>query len=297
VLALRATLFRLMIVSLLLGLVPTRGFAEGRLSQARGEVRTASAPSEPAEKKKSHDHDDDCSCSDCCGHSTSGGPIFEFVAGAVVIVATSPFWGPPVLVGDRYADRLSFLDYPYQHGYASGIVFDTQPDFGNYFVRNWQSRLQSEYIDNFDGLQSYAGQFIFESNFRLGFDTSMQYRREGITGGAVDELWTGDANVVFRFAQSEHLMMRTGIGFNWLSDDFGSDFGFNFTYSGDLFPCDPWVISAEMDLGKLGSATLVHLRSTVGVQFHRFEVYTGFDYYNVGGVGLNGLVAGVRLWW
>ena len=65
-----------------------------------------------------------------------------------------------------------------------------------------------------------------------------------------DQLWLGDVNVVYRCAQIPILQMRTGLGMNWLADEFGSDVGFNFTYSGDFFPADPWLVSAGINWGK-----------------------------------------------
>jgi hypothetical protein len=110
-------------------------------------------------------------------------------------------------------------------------------------------------------------------------------------------LWTGDCNVVFRFAQMPQMQMRTGLGFNWLSDHVGGEAGFNFTYSGDFFPAEPWILSGEIDWGKLGSVGLFHGRATVGVHYHRCEVYTGFDYLDIGDTQISGLIAGLRVWY
>ena len=289
-----STILRFTIIAFLLYSIPDIAIA-GRLSQVRDEVRASPAPSKP--KKKDDDHDDhghhhhDGNCDD---DDDLNNALGDFVCEALAWGLTSPFWGPPTAIGDEYCQTTGFLDYPYQHGCPTGIVFDPNE---SETMRWWRGRVQGEYIDNFDDLQSFGGQVLLESDMRFGFDSSMNYRRERLGGGLHDQLWTGDANLVFRFAQSEHLEMRTGAGFNWLSDDVSSEFGFNFTYSGDWFPCDPWVVSAEMDWGRLGSSELIHLRSTVGVQFHRFELYSGYDYYNVGGVELNGFIAGVRLWW
>jgi hypothetical protein len=35
----------------------------------------------------------------------------------------------------------------------------------------------------------------------------------------------------------------------------------------------------------------------MGVHFHRFEIYTGYDYYDVGNTQINGLFSGLRLWY
>ena len=142
-----------------------------------------------------------------------------------------------------------------------------------------------------------GGQVLFDTASRWGMDTEANYLREQAAADQRDQLWLGDVNLVYRFAQSPTLQMRTGLGMNWLADEFGSDFGFNFTYSGDFFPADPWIVSAEIDWGKLGHAGLFHGRATVGVHFHRLEVYTGYDYLDVGDTQINTAVSGVRIWY
>jgi len=91
--------------------------------------------------------------------------------------------------------------------------------------------------------------------------------------------------------------MRTGLGMNWLSDSVDSDFGFNFTYGGDWFPRKPWVISSTIDWGRLGHAALFHGRATIGMNYRRWEIYAGYDYYDVGGAQIDGFVTGIRFWY
>jgi hypothetical protein len=134
-----------------------------------------------------------------------------------------------------------------------------------------------------------------DTTSRWGIDTEWDYRRERLTSG-VDQLWTGDVNVVYRFAQSERAQFYTGLGANWLSDQIGTEAGFNFTYGFDLFPIHPWVLSGSIDWGQLGKATLFHGRGTVGVMLDRFELFTGYDYYNLEGVRLDGLIAGLQVY-
>ena len=90
--------------------------------------------------------------------------------------------------------------------------------------------------------------------------------------------------------------MRTGIGLNWISDQVGQDSGFNFTYGGDWFPVRPFIVSGELDWGEIGHSNLVHVRVTAGVEWHRAEVYVGYDYLDVGNAQLGTCLAGVRIW-
>lgn len=73
--------------------------------------------------------------------------------------------------------------------------------------------------------------------------------------------------------------MRTGLDLNWLSDNLGSDLGFNSTYKGDSFPIAPLVISVELDLGKIGSSSLSHVRITTGMNYRHAEIFVGYDHF------------------
>ena len=131
---------------------------------------------------------------------------------------------------------------------------------------------------------------------RLGLDASIDHRQEKLSRFEEDNLWTGDANLVFRFAQNEWMQMRSGAGLNWLADGDDTNLGFNFTYGADVMPLNPLVFSSEIDWGRLGQTSLFHSHTTVGVEFHHVELYTGFDYYDVGNTQIHGWLLGTRLW-
>ena len=73
-------------------------------------------------------------------------------------------------------------------------------------------------------------------------------------------------------------------------------FGFNFTYGADLYPCKPWVLSADLDAGTLGHTGLFRFRATGGVMLHGVETYTGYEYLDIGRGHTNLLVAGAQVW-
>ncbi len=289
------------LVFLILLLSPTRAWAQGSLQNMRDDVRSPPA-------NKSHDHDDDddddddrrrkrhrwCDDDDDDPWAALTAPLAAAAFYGAFIVAASPFWGPAALVGDNYDSRGTFALYPYQDDLDGFIVLEEVAHEDSY---TWSLRGRAEYADDFNDHLRFGGNLLLESTIRLGLDTSFDYRRESLAPGTHDSLWTGDANVVFRFAQSEKLMMRSGLGVNWLSDQYGSEFGFNFTYGGDWFPREPWIVSAEIDWGRLGRAELFHGRGTVGLNFRHFEVYTGYDFYHVGRAELSSLVSGVRFWY
>ena len=102
--------------------------------------------------------------------------------------------------------------------------------------------------------------------------------------------------MTYRFAQSDFGQFRAGLGINWLNDPSQTNLGFNFTYGADIFPAKPWVFSAVLDAGTLGHAGLFRFRTTAGVAYRSVELYTGYEYTDIGSVHWNGLIGGVRLW-
>jgi hypothetical protein len=281
---------------------PARVWSEGSLWQMREDVRAAPA-SGSSDGNRDDDRDDDDRrkrrrhdpfCEDEDPWSELTGPLFLAACYGAAWVAASPFWAPAKLVGDNYDTRGTFALHPYRDDLDGFMVLEDVAHQESYI---WSMRGRAEYADDFDDQLRFGGNLLLESAIRFGIDTSFDYRRESIASGIHDSLWTGDANIVFRFAQSQKLMMRTGLGVNWLSDQYGSDFGFNFTYGGDWFPREPWVMSAEIDWGRLGRAELFHGRGTIGLNFRHWEVFTGYDFYHVGRAELSGLVSGVRFWY
>ena len=296
-------------LSLAFLLLPTRAAsAQGMLQGLREDVRRPSSPSsdEKEEKKKEkkrhrgYVYYNDDHCHDCDDDDDSG--LGELFAMLTLGTVTSPFWVPRGIVADDTWDSGYFARYPYRcdlDGYMGtepSVVHTCYPWLADEHY-SWLLRARAEYADDFDDLSRVGGQVLLDSASRWGLDTEFNHWREDLGFGRHDSLWTGDLNVVYRFAQSPKTQMRTGVGCNWLSDTVGSEFGFNFTYGGDWFPHDPWIVSAEIDWGKLGNATLFHGRTTLGVHFHRFEIYSGYDYYDVGNTQINGIVSGLRLWY
>ena len=270
--------------------------AQGSLSQVRDSVRGDSGGSsddhdddDHSTRKKSRDHCNNGGNHETHFHFTSDGEGFDDLAFEILAyMLTSPFWGPHVAVDSGFDVPGQFETHPYDR--SEGLMMIGWPSTTSHIAQ-----FNVEYATDFDDLQRVGGKLLWEHSTRFGVDTSVNYFQEAVQGLPDDSLWLGDANVVFRFAQSERLVMRTGLGVNWISDD-GSDAGFNFTYGADWFPDDPVIVSAEIDWGTLGDASLFHGRVTVGAVFEHVELFTGFDYYDIDGTPLRGMVAGLRVW-
>lgn len=183
---------------------------------------------------------------------------------------------------------LRFADFPYAHG-LPGIM-------ARGLHKEWSGSVLFEYGSNFDRLDRRGFGFLAEHSSRFGIDMKWDSYVEDLQTGFTDELHFTDINVLFRVAQSEHYIVRAGLGANILGDAFATDGGFNVTAKIDLFPLDPLVLSGELDLGTIGDAETLHLQGKVGLMFDRFEVFGGYDYRTIGSVPLQGAMLGVQIW-
>jgi hypothetical protein len=286
-----AHLRALLIVACGFACAPPKTSADDSLGMLRDEARTPSSDEAPDEepapekkRKKKRRHDDDC---DDGFHSVLG----EAVVVALVFTVAAPFWAPHSVLDEGFSVSGYFPRYPYADGAPGHMLLWPELDYEHY---TWSTRLSAEYADL--GRQERVGGYaLWEHTSRFGIEASAHHWTEQLGAGA-DDLWTGDVNAIFRFAQNEHVQMRTGLGVNWLADDAGSDLGFNFTYGGDVFPIRPLIFSADLDWGRLGHAGLFHFRATAGAALRSVEIYTGYDYFDVGQAQFDGWIAGVRFW-
>jgi hypothetical protein len=279
--------------------VPLQGSAQGVLQAMRTDVRVPDAspaaedgqpdPAPDKSKKKSRrkwsDADDDED------HSWPA-ELLAVAALAAGCAVTTPIWGPRYLLDDT--GELGFYPrFPYEEELPGYVMIDPEVPITAF---PWSTRLRGEYGDSFDDVSYVNGHLLFETTSRFGADADANYRWETAAAGSHDSLWTGDTNLLYRFAQSEHWQFRAGAGASWIADSAGVDWGYNLTYSCDWFPRRPWILSAEMDWGEVGHAHLVHLRATIGCQFHGVEFYTGYDYFDLGRRPLSGMVGGLQFW-
>lgn len=282
---------------LLLGILawPLNAPAADSLGSVRSAVRTQvpDPPREPEQPRQpSHEHE--CHDPHCPDDNEGSAEFWGAALIGTAFVITAPYWGPNALVERDELGVPFFAAAPYE-GSVGSMVHGPMTGECPADAYCWATRVRTEYLDDFESLTGYRGHLLFEHSNRWGFDGELNYWQESLASGSHDELWTGDANVLFRFAQNERVQMRSGLGMAWLHDNIGTDLGFNFTYGGDIYPIQPLVISADLDAGWIGEAWFLHLRSTVGLQWKQVEVFTGYDYLEIGNAQLDGLVAGVRV--
>ena len=206
-------------------------------------------------------------------------------------VITSPYWIPYNVLGDDFSNTRHFMRYPYWHD-KPGILFPQDGTEGP--NRPWVGEASFEYANDFDDLSRYGAHMLISTASRVDVEFNWNQLGQDTIAGR-DHVFLGDFDVLFRFAQSERVQFRSGLGANWFDDHHGTAAGFNFRYGVDYYPASPWVLTAVMDLGELGKAGLVHLRTTAGIDWKRWELYTGYDYRKIGRFDFGGPIAGVEM--
>ncbi|TWT32665.1 hypothetical protein [Blastopirellula retiformator] len=284
----RRSISTLLTLALLCATAKADGLLNSAVSEAREGPTPSSAPAPSSSSKQSNHTDDDCSCDDSSSDSSG------LFAGGVVLTLgalSSPWWGPHMALGDKFGVPSSFRDYPGQSTPGYMIIGEEWAERG----KPYSVRTSVEYDNDFSDLSRIGTKLLVESKQRWGVDTQWNQYFEN-RPGRVDELTTGDVNLTFRFAQSETMQFRSGLGVNFLHDRSGTDAGFNFTYGVDWYPTKLLISSSELDWGYVGNASLFHFRTTLGIHYRRLETYIGYDYTNIETVELNGLVSGIRVW-
>lgn len=296
--------------------------AEGRfLNALRGEVDEPSAPTATDDSKPNRPDkprsgrngrsDDDCqdrhhkpswsfnisSSSDNDEDRNEAISGEQAIGWAILFGVTSPWWAPMTILESEGQVLRGFPVAPYAEGSDGYLVFDTaETDDPASDISPWGGRFSFDAASNFDGVTTVTGRLRLDTDSRFGLDTEWANLFER-SGGGTDWLGRGDCNLVVRFAQSSRVQFHSGIGINWLADQHNADVGFNFTYGVDVFPVDPVVTSATLDLGKVGDARLIHFRGTVGAMVTpRLHLYTGYDLLDLEGASIHSFLTGIEFW-
>ncbi len=158
---------------------------------------------------------------------------------------------------------------------------------------DWWLRLTALLGSNFDELNHGGLGLLIQAPGGLGLDVSVtSFRESGLNFR--DQLWLGDVNVVLE-AVTGDVRGRLGIGVNWMSDRIGGEAGLNLTAGVDVKFSERWLGAGEIDFGSLGSTDLFHTQISLGYRVQRSEIIAGYDYYNIGGTGIDGWFVGLRI--
>lgn len=215
--------------------------------------------------------------------------LTELIGHAFLAAAVAPFVVPKAILDDD-GERGYFPDYPYDHdGAVRAVSFE--PERAG--MHSSLLTIQGSYGLDFDDMNHAHGRIFGDYKSRFGIDSEFFYRHENVPSGN-DELWNGDFNLTYRFAQNESWQFRAGLGVNWLRDRFGSDAGFNTTYSVEWFPGDPVVVTGLIDWGRIGDTSIFHYRTTAGVSHNGWGMFTGYDVTRISDQSIHAWINGVE---
>lgn len=262
----------------------------GKLDSARGEVRGKKASKRSSNESYNSSGDSDASAA---------------AVWVSLYILSSPWWLPHYATGDRFGRTYAFPAHPYAGGIDgyTRIAGQSPPvaTQGGHRVlgKNGAISLHGEYGYLGADLSHVTLGARISSVHRVELETEWSNYLENVPGG-FDQLWLGDVNLSFVFAQTEHVQFRSGFGVRFMVDNKEGatqvDSGFNFMYGFDWFPGPPFVFSAYGDLGSLGGAFVTDWRATAGLMVGGMQVYVGYKRIDIGEVAFGGPVFGVRSW-
>lgn len=157
----------------------------------------------------------------------------------------------------------------------------------------FQVRFEIDYASDEDDVDRMGFGLLMHATGGLGIETGVRLFREEAADFR-DHLWIGDFNVVYELSATKYVRTRAGVGLNWLADRYGAAAGLNLTAGTDVF-AGPVTFSGELDFGTMGDADVLHGRITAAVRLQEHaEWFAGYDYLDIGGVEIHGVLAGLR---
>ena len=275
---------------------PTIARAESdHLSDLSSSAREKKSAAEKPQRDRDSKRHSSATCSRCnnspctCSGSCSDDSSTSLIASLGLMAVLSPFSVPKAVLENEQSEHLTFLPHPYADDLPGVLAHRSEQSEKD---KEWAGTLQTFAIPETSDITRMGGRLVLESTARIGIDTETNYWTESFATGT-SHLWIGDANLVYRFAQSERVQYRAGVGVNWMADSNGAEGGFNFTYGVDWFPAKPWTIATVFDVGTLGGGSLFHNRTTAGVMVGPIEAFAGYDYFQIGSTIFHGPVAGL----
>jgi hypothetical protein len=273
----------------------------GKLRDAGRETRTPSSRS--TSNDSSNSSSNESRSSGCC-HNDDGGAL-------VLYVLVAPWVGPHVALEPNDRGTAVFESFPYAHGSRGLLRYrEPTPTEGLDGEPENEASVQPPPPPG----KSVAGQVRAEGGYVLGgvyrgalggrlmlpgrleLDANVNGLMDPVENGGVDRATFGNAHVAVRFAQSEQVQFRTGLGYQQFADQYGVEPGIDFLYGFEAQLGAHLILSVSGNLGSAGHALVGQIRGSLGVMLDRFEIYAGYDHISIGDVPLGGPAAGIRAW-
>ena len=175
----------------------------------------------------------------------------------------------------------------------SSVVDSTPVFIGGSWFEDWGVHFGAKGGTDFGDLSNFGFDLLLQAPGAVGLDIDVTTFRESNMSFR-DHLWIGDANLVVETISGPELRARLGIGVNWLADSIGSEAGFNLTGSFDLKLSDRWLLVGEGDVGTLGDADFLHTEISLERRVGNAGLSVGYQFYDIGGVEIEGLITGLE---
>lgn len=184
------------------------------------------------------------------------------------------------------------------------------PDFPPDYNDDWTSGGQSWAAQlTFDGAAIDSDTLRVRPRFRLftpsrlEIDAEVGIYREALhgrdaldAGRDVDWMTQSLIHTTYRFAQSQAVQFRLGVGPRLMTTPDATFMGWDVAYGFDAFPIRPLILSGSISAGMVGSAFVTDVRGSVGVVVSAVEIMVGGERLAVGDAVFAGPTAGVRVW-
>lgn len=224
-------------------------------------------------------------------YGDAGDELIGLFGGIIVFagfcVAAAPYYVPHYFWDKGFSEKLYFEPYPYfdSDGYLTDYELEQSQKFAIDITPEYKIYNHHTY--------GYGINLNFRTSSRFEIQADYNSLVEKLEEGPKDTFGLANINLLFRFTQNPHLLMRSGFGCIMLNDE-EDEYGFNFSYSADCYFVKPLFLSARFDVGKLSNDSFVRLRTTFGYASKRFELDIGFEFYKVEDSSLSGLTLGFK---
>ncbi|HSI04694.1 MAG TPA: hypothetical protein VLC93_09470, partial [Myxococcota bacterium] len=112
----------------------------------------------------------------------------------------------------------------------------------------------------------------------------------------VDWMTVSTMHAAIRFAQSQAVQFRIGIGPRLMTTPDAAFMGWDLSYGFEAFPFRPVILAGSASMGTVGQAFVTELRGSVGFVVSAVEIMVGGERLQIGDTVLAGPTAGVRVW-
>lgn len=197
-----------------------------------------------------------------------------------------PFVLPSAIIESMNPDGYTVPSYPYSDSRAYTVTDD--PDLAE---QHKLLRVNMRLGATVRSPQLMSGTFAAQADFSLPVALQVGYRVLGeADAGQRTFVGLGNAQALYRIAESRHLRFHTGVDYlQWLDTE-GLSHGLGFVYGFDAFPGQPISFGSRISIGALGKqlAYAFQWRTYLGVMLSRYEIQVAYDHLDIGGVQLGG---------